>query len=126
MPLQFLKFCTIGIINTAIDIVLYVLLTRYGGFTGYLIYVAKVLTFMIATLNSYALNSRWTFQGKHPFSWRHVWRFYLAIGSGSIINLGIHVVDISVFGIHDLISAVIAALVTALLGFTLSKRFVFK
>lgn len=122
---QFAKFAVVGLANTAVDLSCYFLLTRFAGLHGDLIYIAKAVSFSIATLNSYALNRSWTFNGSHPFSWRHLGKFYAVVGSGIVVNVGIHAINIALFGLPDLASVVVAATGTALWGFALAKRFVF-
>jgi putative flippase GtrA len=124
--IQFLKYCIVGLTNTAVDLVFYYFLTRYVGFSGNLVYFAKSLSFALATLNSYVLNGSWTFRQKSSFTWGQFGKFYMTIGGGIVINVGVHLINIALFGINDFISAAISAAGTAVWGFVLAKTFVFK
>lgn len=123
---QFLKFCAVGVTNTALDISTYVLLTRYLGFTMDLIFLAKAISYILATLNSFFFNRLWTFKKQNPFRWRELALFYLAVGNGLFINVGVHFINVSVLSLNDIVSVLIAAALTALWGFFWSKYMVFK
>lgn len=63
---QATRFCIVGIINTAVDIVvlnLLILITGTGH-SGPLFTAFKTISFLVALLNSFYMNSRWTFAGE--------------------------------------------------------------
>jgi len=63
--LQFLKFITVGFINTLIDLVIFNLLMWLTGIhKGGWIILLTAISFSVATTNSYVLNKHWTFQKK--------------------------------------------------------------
>jgi putative flippase GtrA len=126
---QFVTFATIGVINTLVDLLLYLSLTVLVPFfspasTGALS-SAKALSFLGATFGSYLLNRRFTFGRRNSAPVREILRFYAAIGSGIFINVAAHRFFLSA-GWHGALAALPAALATALWGFTLSRRFVFR
>lgn len=55
---QFIKFSLIGMMNTAIDIVIELLLNAVFG----LFVLAKVIGYSVGVINSYFFNSSWTFK----------------------------------------------------------------
>jgi putative flippase GtrA len=55
---QLIKFHTVGCLNTLLDIGLYLILTKLG--VAYM--VAQCISYAGGTLNSYAMNKRWTFR----------------------------------------------------------------
>jgi putative flippase GtrA len=57
------RFCVVGVVNTAVDIVVLNLLILIAGtgHTGPLFTVFKTVSFFAALLNSYWMNSKWTF-----------------------------------------------------------------
>jgi putative flippase GtrA len=64
---QATRFCIVGVINTLVDIVvlnLLILITGTGH-TGPLFTAFKTVSFLVALLNSFYLNSRWTFAGEN-------------------------------------------------------------
>ena len=123
---QFIRFCLIGVLNTTIDLALYYVLTRYLDFSGNLIFLAKGVSSLIATFNSFIWNRLWTFQKGLVFNWSEVVTFYSVVGTGIFINLGVHYINTALLGLNDLLSAFISAGFTALWGFGLAKYIVFK
>lgn len=59
--LQFIKFALVGLSNTIIDIIVSFILNAVLSWY----YVAKVVGYCCGILNSYLLNSRWTFKAEH-------------------------------------------------------------
>lgn len=57
------RFCIVGVVNTAVDIVVLNLLIFIAGtgHSGPLFTVFKTISFVAALLNSYWMNSKWTF-----------------------------------------------------------------
>ena len=56
---QFIKFNVVGIMNTAVDFGVFMILNHYLG----LIYaVSQVISYSCGMVNSYFLNKFWTFQ----------------------------------------------------------------
>ncbi len=55
---EFLRFCVVGVLNTAIDLGLFALLTRLAGLDPL---VANILSFSAGAANSFLLNKYWTF-----------------------------------------------------------------
>lgn len=86
---QLRRFSVVGLVNTAVDFVatnvLFLLLSPDGYFGLMLV---SVLAGLIATANSYLLNSRWTFaglsEGREP-----IHRFLLVAGMGLVINTAV-------------------------------------
>lgn len=61
--IQFIKFGIVGISNTAVDWVMFYVLTSYalGDYRS----LAKAISFMVAVLNSYLWNTIWTFRREY-------------------------------------------------------------
>lgn len=62
---QATRFCIVGVINTAVDIVVLngLIFLTGTGHTGPLFTFYKTISFAAALLNSYYMNSKWTFAG---------------------------------------------------------------
>ncbi len=58
MTAEFIRFCVVGVLNTAIDLGLFALLTRLIGLDPL---IANVLSFSAGATNSFLLNKYWTF-----------------------------------------------------------------
>lgn len=83
---QFIKFLIIGTANTALDFVIYLLLTRAFEYFEEHYLVAAAISFLIAGGNSYYWNKRWTFRDKTAITKRQLLRFYSASGVGLVVN----------------------------------------
>jgi putative flippase GtrA len=90
----FLRFCLVGAVNTAIDFGVFVLLV-YRWDWG--IVIAHILSFTVATINSYVMNRQWSFHDRQRQSHRvQLPRFLavtvsgLALSTGAIHVLGAH------------------------------------
>lgn len=123
---QFVRFCAVGVVNTALDFLIYFILTRYIGFTAGLIFSAKAISYLLATVNSFFLNRHWTFEIHGAVKWHTVLLFFITVGSGIFINVGVHFIDVKMLALNDLLSTLIAAALTAVWGFLWSKYLVFR
>jgi len=59
-PLEFIKFCLVGAVNTGVDFTVFTVLSNWGV----LLLVAQVVSYTCGVLNSFLLNGRWTFRGR--------------------------------------------------------------
>lgn len=122
---QAIKFAAVGLANTAFDIVVYFLLTRYTAFFALHILSAKLLSFMAGTVSSFMLNRRFTFAIRQKINLGEVVRFYSTIGMALVINvLALYVLN-NLLGIYDLIAVGISTIATFFWGFLFSKFWVF-
>jgi len=58
--IQFIKFNLVGVLNTAIDMGAFAILTHFG----LNMYAANVISYSLGLVNSWVWNSRWTFGDK--------------------------------------------------------------
>ncbi len=121
---QFLLFATIGIFNTIVDIGLYVILTRLSSFFAAYYVGTKILTYLIGTLSSLALNKFYTFK-INKFYFSEVFRFYSVMISTSLINAGLTFIFTSYFGLYDIASVIIATGFSFVFNFIFMKIWVF-
>lgn len=121
MPKQFLAFCTIGIINTAVDFIIFFLAIELLLADKV---VANVIAWFIAVQLSYMMNSRFTFrEPSHQLSLKALSKFML---SGII---GLVVATVSLLVLNQFMDLMLAKLISIFIGllfnFTLAKHFVF-
>lgn len=120
---RMLIFACVGVLNTAVDFATYAALTEWLTLTPV---AANIIAFMVASLNSYALNGRFTFNGLGGslFSPRQGLRFMataaacLAISTATL-TLCLHVAP-------NLVAKLIAAIVTFFFGFAVNRLWVFR
>lgn len=135
---MFLIFCAVGLINTAVDIVLYLLLQDYG----LPIFIANIFSTSAALAVSFILNKRFTFRNSGS-SHRSIVPFIAVTLTGlwilqpliiysviAISNIG-SIRDLLVPILNDyamlqsLAGKIIATPATLIWNFVLYKRFVF-
>jgi putative flippase GtrA len=78
---QFIKFALVGILNSAIQYLVFLLLYRLFG-TQYLI--ASIIGYVAGMTNSYILNRRWTFGSRNQQLLTELSRFVVV----NLISLG--------------------------------------
>ncbi|MEX0909659.1 MAG: bifunctional glycosyltransferase family 2/GtrA family protein [Candidatus Paceibacterota bacterium] len=123
---QLSRFASIGLLCTAIDVGSYVGLTRSGMFFAENILLTKVLTFLLGSIFSFALNRMWTFQYTGKLNLSQFARFYATVGSAVIVNVTSVYILHTLLGIHDIAAVVVATGVTFVWNFVLTKVWVFK
>jgi putative flippase GtrA len=90
---QATRFCIVGVVNTVVDIgVLNLLIVFYGaGHSGPLFTVFKTISFVVALLNSFYMNSKWTFADGESGSRTTVTQgaqFLVVSVVASVVNIG--------------------------------------
>lgn len=69
---KFIKFGMVGVLNTIIDVISFFILNVVLGIGGY---IAQVLSFIIATINSFICNKYWTFEKKNPVKGEEIGKY---------------------------------------------------
>ncbi|WP_055106492.1 GtrA family protein [Paenibacillus ihumii] len=125
---QFLKFNMVGLVNTAIDFMLFSLLLFLGAAT----FGAQVISYAAGTLNSYVMNKRFTFydqageqDGRSIFRFGQFIRFAALNGAVLVLSLIMLFVLVSVAGFPPLASKAIVTAGTVCLNFVGSRQWVF-
>lgn len=125
LPIQFVKFCFVGVLNTLTTFCIYILLTRGIDFffTHYLI--AEAIAYFAGTIVSFALNRHWTFQKRPHFDVREIARFYASLLSGLLINLLVLYTLVERLHFYDIIAVALSLLFTIAWNFLWLKFWVF-
>jgi len=86
---QVVRFAIVGLMNTGIDLaVLNALIAiSHRGRSGSMYSIFKAISFLVAVVNSYFMNSKWTFRQSVLESNRFPW-FLLVSVAGLVINVG--------------------------------------
>ncbi|MDE2041264.1 MAG: bifunctional glycosyltransferase family 2/GtrA family protein [Patescibacteria group bacterium] len=120
------KFGLVGVFNTVVDVATYYLLTRFMPFFPTHILVAKFATFFCGTICSFLLNRRFTFRVRQRLSLAEVAKFYSSIVVTVSVNVASLYVFNSLLGIYDLVAVGLSTIATFLIGFALSRLWVFR
>ncbi|WP_210608330.1 GtrA family protein [Priestia flexa] len=119
--LAFSKFSSVGVLNTIMDLVVYMLLTSFGMY--YL--VAQCLSYGTGVANSYMLNRKWTFQRKEPSTAKEVIKF-LAVNLVTFICSSLILLLCHEYASFNLFVSKGAASIGSLgISFLLTNRYVF-
>ncbi|HUO56102.1 MAG TPA: bifunctional glycosyltransferase family 2/GtrA family protein [Candidatus Paceibacterota bacterium] len=122
---QALKFIAVGMINTALDALAYIVLTRGFELFAHHLTIAKLLSFLVGTISSLLLNRRWTFGLRTRLSAREVVRFYAMTSLSLAINVALMNVLVGL-GMYDLYALALTTIFTFGAGFTLARLWVFR
>jgi len=119
---QFIKFNLVGIMNTAVDFGVFMILNHYLG----LIYTAsQVISYSYGMVNSYFFNKFWTFQKREEFTAMEVVKFILVNLSSLGVSLLVLYVLQSKWGWKVLPSKVLATGFSVGVNFLGNKFWVF-
>lgn len=119
------RFAGVGLVNTAIDIGAYIILTRFVGFFAANLLLTKGLTFFLGSLFSFTFNRMWTFKHGGSLTVGEFVRFYATVGSSVLVNIGSVFVFHDLLGLNDIVAVVIATGITFVWNFILTKLWVF-
>lgn len=119
---RFFKFGVTGFMNTAVDFVVFLVLSYLG--VGQ--YVAQVISYSCGMLNSYVINRLWTFRGcgKRMFG-AELPRFVAVNLCLLLLSLGVLWLVQGQWGYPKLLAKLCATAITMVLGFVLNRLWVF-
>lgn len=130
--IQFIKFGLVGVMNTAVDFLVYALLTWIG--MQYL--VAQVFSYSAGTVNSYVVNKLWTFGGKPEAGGENPKAAKVDKGEFArfvLVNIGTLLLSIALLyvlktglGFHPLVAKIGVTAVTVVVNYIGSKLWVFR
>jgi len=122
---QALKFLVVGALNTLVDAILYLCLTRWTGFFPTNQAVAKAISYSAGVLNSFIWNKTWTFHSSASLLATFL-PFVLANLAGVAINAGIMYLCLNGLSLPEAVAFILATGATLVWNFTISKFIVFK
>jgi len=122
---QLLIFLVVGIINTVLDVSAYFILSIYVFSEENYLY-AKMISYLLGTVNSFILNRYWTFGHRHLIGFAEVTRFYSLVLFSLLINIISMYVFVSILHVNDKIAVFVSLFITTLVNFLVSKYWVFK
>ena len=122
--LQFFKFAIVGVSNTLIAYMVYVILVKLGFY--YLL--ASVISFLVSVINAYYWNNKYVFQSEANTPWFIVLiRTIIAYaGTGLILNNVLLYFWVDVLNIASLLAPIINIFITTPINFLVNKYWAFK
>jgi len=120
---EFTKFCMVGLTNLVVDMVFYLLFTRF--FHLYYIFAA-IISFVFAVSWSFFINRRWTFRHQEKDLFTQYIKFVIANLVGLLINLLLLWIFVDFIGLHDLAAKLIVTVIVSFVNFMLNKLWTFR
>jgi putative flippase GtrA len=126
MPNDFLpqltRYALVGAINTAIDVTVYVALTRSIPWFAHHFAAAAIIAFIAVVASGFVMNARWTFH--HPLTdWRSRGPRFVLVGTA--IDAGSLTVMVS-HGLHDVTAKLISVLLAGSWNFPMHRKWTFR
>lgn len=119
---RFIKFGLVGILNTLINWILFIILNSLGLY--YII--SNIIAYSISTLNSYLWNSKWVFKYSGDNLKETSLKFIILNIIGLILNTIILYLLVDIVGLHKLIALIITTGIVMILNYFINKVWVFK
>lgn len=120
---QFMKFCLVGIVNTAIDFAVYYFFTRV---IGVYFLVANFISVLTAMIFSFYFNKYWTFRNYDTQIKKQFLQFTLVNLIYFLLNNGIIWLGVTIFGLNDLWAKILATIIGLAWSFSANKIWTFK
>lgn len=118
----FLKFGTVGVLNTGITIVSYMIFIFFG--INYLL--ANIFAYGLGVINSYFWNRNWVFKESQKTNQQYVFVMFLLVNLLTLgITTGILFILVQCFYIQEIIAQVLATGVGLIFNFLLNKTWTF-
>lgn len=119
---RFIKFGLVGVLNTIINWVLFILLNSIGVY--YII--SNIIAYSISTLNSYLWNSKWVFKYNGDNVNQTTFKFITLNIIGLVLNTIILFLLVDIIKLPKIIALIIATGVVMILNYFINKLWVFK
>jgi putative flippase GtrA len=117
---RFVRFATVGAMNTALTLATFALLTHARVPPT----LASVLAFLTGAVNGYVLNRSWTFRA--PGGAGTLGRYVLVQACGAGCSAGGMALAVTALRLPELLAECIVVPAVALVTYTLSRRLVFR
>ena len=132
--MQFIKFGIVGISNTLISYILYVvsllIFQRLNWFGKVDYLVAQMIAFILSVLWSFYWNNKMVFvkeEGQHGNLWKALIKTYVSYSfTGLFLNSALLVVWVDMLHISEFVAPIINLLISVPLNFIINKFWAFK
>lgn len=131
---QFVKFGIVGLSNTLISYVIYMIVLLWfqnmGVFSKIDYLIAQIVAFILSVLWSFYWNNRMVFvleEGSRRSWWKSLLKTYVSYSfTGLFLNSLLLVLWVNILGISEFIAPIINLLISVLLNFIINKFWAFK
>lgn len=116
---RFLKFAIVGVSNTAISFLVYVVLVKLS-----LYYIlASIISYIAGILNSYILNTAFVFKEKKTK--KNLFMFSSVYLSALLINLSLLYIMVDVFGTGPITGQILVTGIVMIYNYIMQKKWTF-
>lgn len=116
---RFLKFAIVGVSNTALSFLVYVVLVKLS-----LYYIlASIISYIAGILNSYILNTAFVFKEKKTK--KNLFMFSSVYLSALLINLSLLYIMVDVFGIGPITGQILVTGLVMIYNYIMQKKWTF-
>ena len=126
---QFLKFSLVGILNTLIDWSAFLILTFIFPVISFEPY-AKAISFSLGVLNSFLINSKWTFKKEYKkieYGKKKIFLKFIAVNLiGLAINYAVFTLSRFSLNQNQIVSLLSATAISLLWNFSANKFWTYK
>ena len=120
--MQFVKFCLVGLSNTAISLLVYYVFVLINPA---LYLIGNAAGFVVSVLNSYFWNSRFVFK-KQDEKTKTIVKTFVAYGSNLLIGTVLLWLFVDVWGLSEFVAPLLQLVITVPLNYVLNKFWVMK
>ena len=119
--IQLIKFALVGVLNTLVDFLVYTLLVLVFGISEnnvFMIGLFTLIAYACGVLNSFILNTRWTFRQEYKRTAKERVMFVVV----NIVSWGLSYLLVWLFSSHVFTGSSITDWVCSLIGFTTPEK----
>ena len=119
--IQLIKFALVGVLNTLVDFLVYTLLVLVFGISEnnvFMIGLFTLIAYACGVLNSFILNTRWTFRQEYKRTAKERVMFVVV----NIVSWGLSYLLVWLFSNHVFTGSSITDWVCSLIGFTTPEK----
>lgn len=120
---KIIKFGCVGVINTAVDFLVFFSLTTFLHLN---VYSSQFCSYIIATFNSYFLNRTFTFKSKDEFVGAELLRFILVNLTSLLLSLGLMYIFNDILQMDKMICKILITPFTFAVNYLGNRLWVFK
>ncbi len=120
--MQFVKFCLVGVSNTAISLAVYYIFVLINKD---LYIVGNAVGFIVSVLNSYFWNSKFVFK-KEDERTKTIVKTFLAYGTNLIIGTALLYLFVEICNMSEFVAPLLNLIITIPLNYILNKFWVMK
>lgn len=119
--IQLIKFALVGVLNTLVDFLVYTLLVLVFGISEnnvFMIGLFTLIAYACGVLNSFILNTRWTFRQEYKRTAKERVMFIVV----NVVSWGLSYLLVWLFSNHVFLGSSITDWVCSLIGFTTPEK----